>query len=191
MAPHTTRRRAARSRLRAVIACVVAAVAGCSREPARTGKTILIDNLHTTKRGQDQRMAWNDYRYTVMTGTQRLFNHLAANGFTHRYVTRAESADLTPAVLRDANILYVDLVGAQGTDFAPGEIDAVVEWVGNGGSLLVIGDHTNVYDHARRTNALLAPLGVQISYATAIERSPGLAREDGFFAAIRSFADHP
>jgi hypothetical protein len=177
--------------LAAPLGAALVALSGCSRQPEHTGTTILIDNLHTTKRGQDQRMPWNDYRYTIMTGTKRFFDHLAANGYVYRYVTRAETADFTPAVLRDVDILYVDLVGPQGTDFAPREIEVIVEWIEKGGSLLVIGDHTNVYDHARRTNALLMPLGVQVSYATAIERAPGLAREDGFFAAIRSFADHP
>lgn len=170
---------------------VLAATLGCGRDAPHAGVTVLIDNLHTGKRGQDQRMAWNDYRYTSLTGTKRLFDHLAANGYTYRYVTRNDTASLTPDVLRGVDILYIDLVAAEGSDFAPQEIDAILAWVASGGSLLVIGDHTNVYDHARRTNALLAPLGVRIAYATALERAPGRAREDGFYPAIGTLAAHP
>jgi hypothetical protein len=174
-----------------VAAIVLAAAAGCQRDAPRPGATVLIDNVHTAKRGQDQRMAWNDYRYSALTGTKRLFDHLAANGYDYRYVTRSDTPAITPEVLRDADILYIDLVAPDGIDFAPREIDAILAWVSRGGSLLVIGDHTNVYEHARRSNTLLEPLGVRIAYATALERTPGRSRELGFYPGIDSFATHP
>jgi hypothetical protein len=185
------RRRSVSWRAAAAATVLAGVAAGCGRDAPRPGATILIDNIHTTKRGQDQRLPWNDYRYIALSGTQRFFNHLAANGYSYRYVTRTDAPALTPEVLRGTDILYVDLVAAHGADFAPAEIEAILAWVARGGSLLVIGDHTNVYDNARRSNALLEPLGVRILYGTAMDRAPGRAREGGFFPAIAAFAPHP
>jgi hypothetical protein len=138
-------------------------------------------------------MAWGAYDYSSLHGTKTLFDFLVRNGYRYRYVTRDDTARLTDAVLADTRILFVDLIAEAEdcADFASEEIETIRRWVRRGGSLLVVVDHTNVYDHARRTNPLLEPFGVQAPFATAMDKVPENAMQGGVWVKVRSFADHP
>ncbi len=172
-------------------ALLVFGLGGCGNQTPDGSRVILIDNIHASKQAPEFGMPWNDYRYSRLNGEKRLFDFLGANGYPHRYVTRSDAVKLTPEVLRGVRILMVDLIDPQCFDFAPDEIETVRKFVNGGGSLLVIADHTNVYDHARRSNALLKPMGVEIDYGSGIERDPDLATADGYWIHVRSFTDHP
>jgi hypothetical protein len=173
------------------VAPLVCGWGGCDNPAPVPSKLILIDNIHSSKQAPEFGMPWNDYRYSSLNGEKKLFDFLSANGYPHRYVTPSDAAKLTPEVLRGVGILMVDLIDAHGVDYAPDEIETVRKFVKGGGGLLVIGDHTNVYEHARRSNALLKPLGVEIDYGSGIERDPDLATADGYWIHVQSFADHP
>lgn len=174
----------------------VAAVLGCALEGCRqtapvTENLILIDNIHSNKQAPELGMPWNDYRYSHLNGQKKLFDFLGTNGYPHRYVTRSDATKITPETLRGTRILLVDLIAPYSLDYAPDEIETVRRFVEGGGSLLVLADHTNVYEHARRSNALLAPFGVEIDYGTAAEQDPALSTADGFWVHVQSLADHP
>ena len=172
-------------------ALLVCGWGGCDNRPRVASKLILIDNIHSSKQAPEFGMPWNDYRYSSLNGEKKLFDFLGANGYPHRYVTPADAVKLTPGVLRGVRILMLDLIDPRGLDYSPDEIETVRKFVNGGGSLLVVGDHTNVYEHARRSNALLKPMGVEIDYGSGIERDPDLATADGYWIQVRSFADHP
>ena len=173
------------------VAALVCGLGACGKQAPAAAKVILIDNIHSNKQATEFGMPWNDYRYSRLHGQKQFFDFLGVNGYPHRYVTRSEAVKLTPEILHGVRILLVDLIAQYSLDFAPDEVETVRQFVNEGGSLLVIADHTNVYEHARRSNVLLAPMGVEIEYGTAVERDSSLATADGFWVHLQSLADHP
>ena len=180
---------------RSILLTLLAAalVLGCSEPRRSTDKTILIDNLHSRKRTQDIGMTWDAYDYSSLNGTKTLFDFLAGNGYRHRFLTPADAPRLTPEILAQTRILFVDLIGdpQNCVDFDAREIEVVRQWVRHGGSLIVVVDHTNVYQNARRTNPLLAPFGVQAHFASAMDKVPENAMQGGVWVKVRAFVDHP
>lgn len=181
-------------------ACVLAMLStACSdRRPAErpagagaASHTILVDNIHSLARDQIQHLQRGQFSYLALHGMGRLFDHLASNGYATRYVTRDDAHELTADVLRGVDILFVDLLGLHSLDYSAREVEVVRRWVERGGGLLVASDHTNVYDNARRVNALLEPMGIRVTYSTAIDRVPDFANPEGSYLKVRRFGTHP
>lgn len=163
----------------------------CDKPEVSAERIILIDNLHSKKRTQDIPMPWGAHDYTSLHGTKTLFDFLVESGYPYRFLTTHHALQLSPQVLAGVRILYVNLIAENSIAFAPAEIEAVRLWVEKGGSLLVIVDHTNVYDHARLTNPLLEPFGVQVPFCTAVDAVPQHAMQRGMWVKVRSFRQHP
>ncbi len=102
--------------------------------PNRAGPVILVDaahgNFHTI-----------DGRFSAFAKLLRLDG----------YRVHSANAEVTPELLAGATVFVISnaIRGGSGAEwtaptpaaFAPGEIEVIVDWVGSGGSLLLIADH--------------------------------------------------
>lgn len=79
--------------------------------------------------------------------------------------TVQEVATLTDAHLSNASVF---VVVNPNVPFSENETAAIWKFVGRGGSLLVLGDHTNVSGIQSPLNALLAPVGIQYRFDAAL-----------------------
>jgi hypothetical protein len=93
--------------------------------------------------------------------------------------------------LEGFKVLFINLVSADNPDFTAGEIDVIHQWVGGGGGLFIITDHTNVYYHAQRVNPILEPMGIEMLYSTALDVPPEYGVQGGAWIKIRHYAPHP
>jgi hypothetical protein len=62
-----------------------------------------------------------------------------------------------PNNLREYQVL---ILKTPAKDYSPEEIERVRKYVDEGGGLLLIGDHTNLFGHTQRLNAMAAPYGI-------------------------------
>ncbi|MGM0595936.1 MAG: hypothetical protein ACQES9_02760 [Myxococcota bacterium] len=148
---------------------------------------ILEDNVHATKQNTTFALTENDFFYSHMYAFNRLFNHLNQNGYEH---DRLVSGKLTPELLKNYDIIFLNLMDDQKPDFTEEEIEAVENFINNGGGLFVIADHTNVYYHAEKTNPLLAPYGIEIRYEIAVDVYPHSVAGLGWIL-VQDLKDHP
>ena len=81
------------------------------------------------------------------------------------YATIIESPTLTKELLDETSIFVVANLN---TSFTPTEQHIIWEYVNNGGSLLVIGDHTNVGGMQHPLNELLSPVGISYRFDAAL-----------------------
>ena len=81
------------------------------------------------------------------------------------YTTVIESETITKTLLDGTNIFVVSNLN---TSFSDEEQIAIWEYVNNGGSLLVIGDHTNVGGIQEPLNELLSPVGISYRFDAAL-----------------------
>jgi hypothetical protein len=81
------------------------------------------------------------------------------------YVSVIESPHLTTSLLNDIRILVITNLNVS---FTPAEHTAIWEYVNTGGSLLVIGDHTNVGGMQHPLNELLSPVGISFRFDAAL-----------------------
>lgn len=87
--------------------------------------------------------------------------HLAADGFSVSFLRDA----ITSERLAETDLLVTLNVNTQWTE---DELLAVWEFVHAGGSLLVLGDHTDVDGSMRSQNDLLAPVGIEFQFDSAV-----------------------
>ena len=81
------------------------------------------------------------------------------------YVSIIESPIITKDILKNVQIFVVTNIN---TSFSQNEKDIIWEFVENGGSLLVSGDHTNVGGIQQPLNDLLTPAGIQFRFDSAL-----------------------
>lgn len=81
------------------------------------------------------------------------------------YVTVIQSDHITGELLHDATIFVVINLN---TSFSPDEKIVIWEFVQHGGSLLVLGDHTNVGGIQTSLNDLLTPMGISYRFDAAL-----------------------
>ncbi len=81
------------------------------------------------------------------------------------YVSLIESPHLTNGLLNDVRILVITNLNVS---FTPAEQTIIWEYVNTGGSLLVIGDHTNVGGLQHPLNELLNPVGISFRFDAAL-----------------------
>ncbi|MEM1348562.1 MAG: DUF4350 domain-containing protein [Myxococcota bacterium] len=185
---HTTTRRLLRF---AVLASMLSAL-GCQREtfepPRGQGPHILVDLYHTRiQNPEDFRLKKNEYAYQGAHGFARLFDHLHDHGYPW---TSIRETPLSTQRLEGFDVLFINLLHAERPDFTEDEIEAIIDFVEGGGGLFVIADHTNVYYHAERANRFLVPMGVEISYHSALDVGANSVSGLGWIA-ITDLADHP
>ncbi len=148
---------------------------------------ILEDNVHATKQNTTYQLTETDFSYVHMYAFRRLFNHLNRYGYEH---DRLVSGHLTPELLAQYDIVFINLMDTEKPDFTEEEISAVEEWVSEGGGLFLIADHTNVYRHAEKLNPLLEPYGITIRYEIAVDQPPHSVSGLGWIL-VTDLTDHP
>jgi hypothetical protein len=97
---------------------------------------------------------------------------------------------LTLPLLRKGDMLFVNLVHEDCPDFEEAEKQAIVDYVAEGGALLVLAEHTNVYYHAQRLNTLLDRFGIQIQYTSALDAKQHCIMFPGWIQ-ITHLKNHP
>lgn len=75
--------------------------------------------------------------------------------------TAVNKAPLTDAVLEGVSVLVLKTPTAP---YSQAEVETVLRWVERGGSVFLIGEHTNVFGIAHYLNALAEPLGLRFRY---------------------------
>ena len=88
-------------------------------------------------------------------------------------------------------MLFINLLDDRRPAFSSDEIEAVTEWVRDGGGLFVIADHTNVYRHAQRLNPLLEPMGIEVLYHTAADYPPAYSVAGLAWVMAFDMTEHP
>ncbi len=85
------------------------------------------------------------------------------------YTPLIETPSLSPAHLDNVDILVIININ---TSFSNEEKQNIWEYVNDGGSLLVLGDHTNVGGIQQPLNTLLQPTGIQYQFDSALPLDP-------------------
>ncbi len=149
---------------------------------------ILVDLLHTDiQTPTDHCLDRDQYNYQGAYGFFRLFSHYRDHGYPWAPTT----LELSAPRLEPYDILFINLVHERNPDFTDDEVDAILEFVENGGGLFVIGDHTNVYRHAERVNRFLEPMGIEMMYHTTVDYPPFYSVAGLGWIMMFDFADHP
>ncbi len=81
------------------------------------------------------------------------------------YTSLRESSQVTTSLLQDATVFVVSNLNIS---FTAQERSVIWEYVRRGGSLLVIGDHTNVGGMQEPLNELLTPVGIRFRFDAAL-----------------------
>ena len=156
--------------------------------PQGPGPWILVDLYHTTiQNPEDYRLVKDNYNYQGTHGYARAFDHLESQGYKWNSLRTLE---LSAPRLQGYDVLFINLLHEGRPDFEDHEIQAIQDFVRQGGGLFIIADHSNVYYHAQRLNRLLGPMGMEVTYHTAVE--PGAASISGQgWIAIDDLTPHP
>ena len=149
---------------------------------------ILVDLRHTEIQNPvDYRLHRAQYNYQGTYGFYRLFEHLER----HDFPWAPTDEPLSTPRLTPYDILFINLVHDRMPDFTDDEVEAIQEFVADGGGLFVIGDHTNVYRHAERINPILEPMGLEMMYHTVTDQPPVYSVSGLGWIMVFDFADHP
>lgn len=186
-----------RRTLLALVAAVFLAAlsfSGCGDQeeyvrPTGEGPWVLVDVYHTTKQNPvDYRMDANEFGYQGVFAFWRAFEHLERN---HYKWTSIHTQPFSKERLEGFDTVFINLVSSDRPDFTDKEIEAIIDYVKNGGGLFVIADHTNVYDHADRVNRFLKPMGVEVLYHIATDVPPRYSVSGTAWIMARDFKEHP
>ncbi len=99
---------------------------------------------------------------TVVYNEKTTYNYYClAEYLKYYYDVRINEEKLSDEVLDGVDVLILKIPTQP---YEPGEIDAVVRFVENGGGVWVIGDHTNVFGSSSYFNPLLERFGCRLHY---------------------------
>ncbi|MEM0466781.1 MAG: hypothetical protein QXX20_04205 [Candidatus Thermoplasmatota archaeon] len=107
----------------------------------------------------------------VYNKTQFLATHQPTSENITRYInitdttSLLETGEVTDDILRDFDVFIVINLN---TSFTPREHAAILRFVEQGGSLLILGDHTNVSGIRDPLNHLIAPFGISYRFDSAL-----------------------
>lgn len=112
---------------------------------------MLIDELHSD-------WEWSEMPFdTLWYGQQSTYNFYCLAEFWGKHYQMERGYDsLTPELLKNYDILVLKVPTSP---YAPEEIDAVYDWVEDGGGLILIGEHTNVFGYATFLNPVATRFG--------------------------------
>ncbi len=177
--------------LAACLLCLVTIACGPREEfepPEGEGPWVLVDLYHTRiQNHEDYRLTKGNYNYQGVFGYARAFDHLESNGYRTRTI---REIGLSPQRLEGFDVLFINLVHSERPNFTDDEVEAIKDFVRDGGGLYVVADHTNVYRHAERVNRFLTEMGIKVTYHTAIDYGEQSVSGLGWIA-IEDLADHP
>jgi hypothetical protein len=181
------RRRSPR-RLLAYLAAWLAATAFLPATPGRgDGRGILIDGIHAND-FSTLGLGPEVYEYHQTTGYRRGFENLRSRGVRCDRVTegRLDARRLAPY-----RLLFINLVSAERPPFLVSEIAAIRSFVVQGGSLLVVTDHSNCYGHTFKLQPLLAELDIESLPETACDEPPQTLGNGNCWITVTRFKPHP
>ncbi len=183
--PHSYSRHAAAGLLTvAAVACLGAAIFWDPPGQPKKGRILIEDNRwlgnsiwDQTKPDKRWERTRTDKPYnTEWYGELSGYNYYCITEYARHYFEKIDAVPhglqpdatemdtvwpLTDALLADYDVLVIKIPGRP---FADDEINAVERFVRNGGGLLMIGDHTNVYGHATYLNRIARRFGFSYRY---------------------------
>ncbi|OAI44042.1 hypothetical protein AYO43_09595 [Nitrospira sp. SCGC AG-212-E16] len=144
------------SYLLVTILAVIVMVAGVSVPYASSFRplTILMDDGHGP---------WESTSVPVNTqsyGRLSLYNYTLLRQWLRVHHTVEATQPDTP-LPRELDQYQVIIIKTPALDYTTEEIERLEKYVKNGGGLLLIGDHTNLFGHTQRLNAVAAPYGIE------------------------------
>lgn len=163
-----------------------AAEAAPPGEPRALGP-ILVDAVHANDLSP-YGLRPNEHDYHHLHGYHRALEYLRSRGVALEYHHQGR---LDAARLASCRLLFINLVSAERPPFLVGEIEAIRSFVAQGGSLLVITDHTNVYYHAYRLMPLFEQLGMESFTDAACDVPPWTLGAGSGWIAVERLVDHP
>ena len=122
---------------------------------------LLIDEHHSD-------WEWSDKKFdTLWYGQQSTYNFYSGAEFLGKYYQMERGySEFTPEFLAKYDVICLK---TPTSPYSPQEVEAVREWVKNGGGLVLIGDHTNVFGVATFSNQIAAQFGIRMSADIAYE----------------------
>lgn len=179
--------------VRAILSLVglVVGVLGSSNESAAQSSTppaprVLFDAWHANtwiRQLPSPRL----YNYHQLSGPARAAMTLEMMG----WVCESHVEPWTKDNLRDVPLVVMNLVSADRPPFLLSEIQALNDYLHQGGGIIVITDHTNCYFH----NTVLSPwfheLDIQLTNHSACDQTPYTISKGNAWINIESFSDHP
>ncbi len=158
-----------------------------SQPLAPSPRPILVDAVHANDlSAYGLRPGERDYHR--LHGYRRALEYLRFRGIPIHFHRQGR---LDAERLASCGLLFINLVSAERPPFVVGEIEAICRFVAEGGSLLVITDHTNVYYHAYRLMPLFERLGLESFTDTACDIRPWTLAAGHGWIAVKRLADHP
>ena len=148
---------------------------------------ILIDAVHANDYS-DFGLQPDLYDYHRTCGFRRGFEFLGHCGVR---IARHETRLLTGEKLRSHRLLFINLVSGERPPFLVSEVNAIVQFIREGGSLLLVTEHSNTYYHMHRLLPLLAELDIEGFLDTACDVSPHTLGSGNGWVAVESFREHP
>lgn len=128
------------------------------------------------------------YDYHTQCGFRHGFDFLLSRGIKQEYLSQGR---LTPERLACRRLLFINLPSAEREPFLVSEVMAIRDYVKNGGSLLIVMDHSNCYFHSHRLKPLLAVFGIEAFTDTACDVPPHVIGQGHGWLAITRFSPHP
>ena len=126
--------------------------------------------------------------FTLLSGGMygMLPRYLEAAGYKVRMTEKL----LTQEILDEAKVLVM-IVPTE--DLGKKEKEDILNWIKEGGSLLLLGDHTDIGDFMKPTNTLLNPFGIQFKFDTTDPATRGVITElsRGIWTSQVELRNHP
>ncbi len=176
-----------RSPFARVVFLALAMALGMPAAALAVGNGILIDGIHANDLSTVG-LYPGVYEYHQTCGCRRWFDYLGAQGV---HYDRVDQGSLTPELLSRYRMLFINLVSAERRPFLVSEIAAIRSFVHDGGSLLVVMDHSNAYFHAYRLMPLLKELDIEAQTDTTCEEPPHMLAGGNGWISITRFKPHP
>ncbi len=150
-------------------------------------RPILVDAVHANDLSPyGLRPGEHDYHH--LHGYHRALEYLRNRGVPLEFHRQGR---LDASRLASCGLLFINLVSAERPPFLVGEIEATGQFVAQGGSLLVITDHTNVYYHTYRLMPLFEQLGLESFTDAACDAPPWTLAAGSGWIAVERLAQHP
>jgi hypothetical protein len=157
-------------------------------EPDASSCDVLIDMRHAHD-FSDYPLSVDDRFYHRIYSFHRAFEYLKSQGVR---VEKYESNEpIDKETLAQCKTLFMNLPSADKEPFLISEIYAIRDFIKNGGSLVLITDHTNCYFHQSRLTPLLYELDIKPQKYGICDRQQALGSEGSGWINIDAFDEHP
>jgi hypothetical protein len=147
---------------------------------------ILEDLVHSERQNSSIKGEFSHLEYNRSHGFYNAFQLIRHRGFEHHQLVNGR---LEPEILSQYDIVFINLVDSSHPQFSEKEIEAVEDYVKQGGGLFCIIDHTNVYESAAQMEPLLSRFGFSLPYELACDQ-PEFAFKQYHWLLITRFASH-